>query len=71
MALTLFVTGTDTGVGKTYAACALIHALRAQGTPTRCITFPEDEHGLTKPRTELESFINVLDWLRRADAEAK
>ncbi|WP_293374750.1 dethiobiotin synthase [Nevskia sp.] len=31
MALTLFITGTDTGVGKTYAACALIHALRAQG----------------------------------------
>ena len=26
-----FVTGTDTEVGKTYAACALIHALRAQG----------------------------------------
>jgi dethiobiotin synthetase len=27
----LFVTGTDTEVGKTYAACALIHALRANG----------------------------------------
>lgn len=26
-----FVTGTDTGVGKTYVACALIHALRARG----------------------------------------
>lgn len=26
-----FVTGTDTGVGKTHAACALIHALRAGG----------------------------------------
>ena len=24
----VFVTGTDTGVGKTLAACALIHALR-------------------------------------------
>lgn len=31
MSLTLFVTGTDTGVGKTYAACALIRALRAAG----------------------------------------
>ncbi|GAC1623873.1 MAG: dethiobiotin synthase [Nevskia sp.] len=31
MASTIFVTGTDTGVGKTHAACALIHALRAQG----------------------------------------
>ncbi len=27
----LFVTGTDTGVGKTQVAVALIHALRAQG----------------------------------------
>lgn len=31
MALTLFVTGTDTGVGKTHAAVALIHALGALG----------------------------------------
>jgi dethiobiotin synthetase len=27
----LFVTGTDTGVGKTLAACALIHALAGRG----------------------------------------
>jgi dethiobiotin synthetase len=27
----VFVTGTDTGVGKTLAACALIHALAAHG----------------------------------------
>ncbi|MDZ7585228.1 MAG: AAA family ATPase, partial [Thiobacillus sp.] len=27
----LFVTGTDTGVGKTRVAVALIHALRARG----------------------------------------
>jgi len=27
----LFVTGTDTGIGKTHAACALLHALRARG----------------------------------------
>ena len=27
----VFVTGTDTGVGKTLAACALIHALAASG----------------------------------------
>ena len=26
-----FIAGTDTGVGKTYVACALIHALRARG----------------------------------------
>jgi dethiobiotin synthetase len=27
----LFVAGTDTGIGKTHAACTLIHALRARG----------------------------------------
>ena len=27
----VFITGTDTGVGKTVAACALIHALKAKG----------------------------------------
>ncbi|HEY4998091.1 MAG TPA: dethiobiotin synthase [Usitatibacter sp.] len=27
----VFVTGTDTGVGKTLAACALVHALRKEG----------------------------------------
>ena len=27
----LFVTGTDTGVGKTVASCALLHVLRARG----------------------------------------
>src|SRR5437867_9431252 len=27
----LFVTGTDTGVGKTFVTCALAHALRRRG----------------------------------------
>ena len=27
----IFVTGTDTGVGKTLASCAIVHALRAAG----------------------------------------
>lgn len=31
----LFVTGTDTGVGKTVASAALLHRLRAVGTPAR------------------------------------
>ncbi len=26
-----FIAGTDTGIGKTHAACALLHAFRAQG----------------------------------------
>ena len=31
MSAGVFVTGTDTGVGKTVVSCALIHALRARG----------------------------------------
>lgn len=31
MSAAFFVTGTDTGVGKTYASCALLAALRARG----------------------------------------
>lgn len=30
-ALSLFITGTDTGVGKTHVACGLLRAARAQG----------------------------------------
>lgn len=29
-----FVTGTDTGIGKTFVSCALLHALRARGLRT-------------------------------------
>ena len=31
MAKFIFITGTDTGVGKTRVACALIHAARSRG----------------------------------------
>ncbi|MER3546299.1 MAG: dethiobiotin synthase [Rhodanobacteraceae bacterium] len=31
MARGVFIAGTDTGIGKTFSACALLHALRASG----------------------------------------
>lgn len=31
MSQSIFIAGTDTGIGKTHAACTLIHALRAKG----------------------------------------
>lgn len=31
MTATVFIAGTDTGIGKTHAACTLLHALRAAG----------------------------------------
>ena len=42
----LFVTGTDTGVGKTFASCALIHALVARGlrvAPMKPVAAGSDE----------------------------
>ena len=42
----IFVTGTDTGVGKTFAACVLIHALRARGlavAPMKPVAAGSDE----------------------------
>jgi acylaminoacyl-peptidase len=43
---------------------AYAHALRERGVPCRLLVFPEDEHSLAKPRTELESYMNIADWLR-------
>ena len=31
---TLFIAGTDTGVGKTHATCAMLHAFQARGSQT-------------------------------------
>lgn len=47
-ALACFVTGTDTGVGKTHAACALLHAARAAGLSTlamKPVAAGTDEYG--------------------------
>ena len=44
----VFVTGTDTGVGKTFAACVLIHALRERGVrvmPMKPIAAGAVDHG--------------------------
>jgi acylaminoacyl-peptidase len=43
---------------------AYSHALRERGVPVRTLVFPEDEHALSKPRTELECYINTLEWLK-------
>ena len=45
--------------GLAYAA-----ALRQSGVPVRTLVFAEDEHPLSKPRTELESYANILHWLK-------
>jgi dethiobiotin synthetase len=44
-----FVTGTDTGVGKTVAACAIVAALRGAGEPVRVMKPVETGVGLAGP----------------------
>jgi dethiobiotin synthetase len=44
----VFVTGTDTGIGKTYCACAIIHAVKARGRrvmPMKPIAAGAGDHG--------------------------
>lgn len=53
-----FLTGTDTGIGKTYAACALLRAFAAEGRSTL---------GL-KPVAS--GCVPTADGLRNSDAEA-
>ena len=77
----LFVTGTDTGVGKTRVAVALIHALRAQGlrhpilrlggkaAPVRCAT--ADRHFVFgTPRQATAAFPFGFQGLQPAAADA-
>jgi acylaminoacyl-peptidase len=45
--------------GLRYAA-----ALRAAGGTCHVRVFPEDAHGLVKPRTEFESFVSIATFLR-------
>ena len=49
----VFVTGTDTGVGKTYCACVLLHALAARGlrvAPMKPVAAGSDEDTLALMR---------------------
>lgn len=49
MTVAVFIAGTDTGIGKTHAACALVHALRQAGyescgmkpVASGCVTTPD------------------------------
>ena len=43
---------------------AYARALKHRGVAVRTIVFPEDEHPLSKPRTEMESYLNILEWLK-------
>ncbi len=61
-----FVAGTDTGVGKTLIACALLHSLRARGT--RAIGMKPVAAGCTRTADGLRN--EDIEALRLASSEA-
>lgn len=70
----LFVTGTDTGVGKTFVACALAHALRAAGrrvgvvkpVETGVTAEPEDARRLAAAADDPSPLDDVCPYRLRA-----
>ncbi|MDP2804480.1 MAG: dethiobiotin synthase [Gallionellaceae bacterium] len=61
--MSYFITGTDTGVGKTLVSCALLHAFSAQGK--RVVGFKPvaagcDEHDHNEDALQLRAASNVL-----------
>lgn len=58
---TFFVSGTGTGVGKTYVACALIRALRAQGK--RVAALKPVASGVEPGKEEESDAAQILDAL--------
>jgi dethiobiotin synthetase len=66
----VFVTGTDTGVGKTVAACALVHALARRGErvmPMKPIAAGSVDHG---GRPVNEDTLKLLEAAGRPASEA-
>lgn len=58
-----FVTGTDTGVGKTLISCALLHAFAAQGKSVagmKPVAAGCDEDGLNEDVKKLRAATNIL-----------
>lgn len=58
-----FVTGTDTGVGKTLISCALLHAFSAQGKSVagmKPVAAGCDEDGLNEDVKKLRAATNIL-----------
>ncbi len=70
----LFVTGTDTGVGKTWVTCALARALRARGTrvgvvkpvETGVLAAPEDALALREAAGDAAALDDVCPYRFRA-----
>jgi dethiobiotin synthetase len=70
----LLVTGTDTGIGKTFVACALAHALRARGrtvavmkpVETGVVSEPEDALRLREAAADPAPLEDICPYRLRA-----
>ena len=63
--LGVFITGTDTGVGKTVVACELVRRLRGRGFETGVIKAVSYEYGNTF--TAVGGLLNILVILDALD----
>ncbi|CAH9104025.1 unnamed protein product [Cuscuta europaea] len=41
------------------------HALTEQGVKVKVIMFPEDSHGIERPQSDFESFLNIGVWFKK------
>ncbi len=61
--MSYFITGTDTGVGKTLISCALLHAFAAQGQRVvgmKPVAVGCDDNGHNQDVKQLQAASNVL-----------
>jgi len=68
----VFVTGTDTGIGKTVAACALVHALRARGlrvAPMKPVAAGAEGHDGIQANADTMALIAAAGLAREAAAD--
>ncbi|KNA08562.1 hypothetical protein SOVF_161600 [Spinacia oleracea] len=42
-----------------------VHALKERGVEVKTIVFPEDIHGIDKPQSDFESFLNIGVWFKK------
>ena len=40
------------------------HVLRANGNPTRLLSYPSDTHAISTPSSEADAWINTINWIK-------
>lgn len=62
---TLVVVGDRDGECPAPQSFEFWHALRAQGTPTQLVVYPNEGHGFVDPEHRRDVLVRALDWFER------